>query len=118
MSLRQIREKIKSFGAGKRIYPIYTTLAITISILNAYGLGLINNLPNKSEIKIIEGLELDFDVLEEGIVGEGAFTASKNGTKYYPIGCSSVNRIKIENRVYFSSVESAEKAGYEPAKTC
>lgn len=48
----------------------------------------------------------------------GAFVASKSGTKYHPsTGCSFVDRIKPENRIYFSTEEEAQNAGYEPS-TC
>jgi hypothetical protein len=46
------------------------------------------------------------------------FMGSKNGTKYYPIGCKSANRIKDENKVYFNSVEEATDGGYSPAAGC
>ncbi len=50
--------------------------------------------------------------------GEKQIVASKNGEAYYYIWCSGAKRIKEENKVYFSSKEEAEKAGYRPAKTC
>ncbi len=46
------------------------------------------------------------------------FVASKNGTKYYPADCGSVNRIKDENKVYFNSTSAAETAGYSLSATC
>lgn len=49
---------------------------------------------------------------------QGAFVASKNGTKYYPVGCSGANRIKEENKVYFTTSKEAESAGYGKAANC
>lgn len=46
----------------------------------------------------------------------GDYVASKNGAKYYPKGCS--NRIKEENKIYFTTPADAEKAGYSLAKNC
>lgn len=46
------------------------------------------------------------------------FVASKNGTKYYPINCKSVSRIKEENKIYFESAEEAEKGGLELTTSC
>ena len=46
------------------------------------------------------------------------FVASRNGKKYYYIWCESANVIKEQNRVWFSTKEEAEKAGYEPAANC
>lgn len=48
----------------------------------------------------------------------GAFLASKNGTKYYPNGCSAANRIKPENRVWFQSEEEAQSAGFSRTTSC
>lgn len=50
--------------------------------------------------------------------GGGQYVASKTGTKYYLPWCGSANRIKEENKVWFSSKAEAEAAGYEPAKNC
>ena len=50
--------------------------------------------------------------------GSGAYVASKNGSKYYLVTCSSANRIKAENKVYFGSAQQAAAAGYTPAANC
>lgn len=49
---------------------------------------------------------------------EKIFVASKNGKKYYYAWCDSAQKIKESNRVWFSTKEEAEKAGYEPAANC
>ena len=46
------------------------------------------------------------------------FVASKTGAKYYSIGCSGINRIKEENRVYFKTEQEAIDKGYERTSTC
>jgi hypothetical protein len=46
------------------------------------------------------------------------FVASKTGTKYYPPDCSGINRIKIENRVYFATEQEAQDKGYTRTTTC
>ena len=48
----------------------------------------------------------------------GAYVASRNGAKYYPLGCGGVSRIKEENKVFFDTKASAEAAGYTPAQGC
>lgn len=40
------------------------------------------------------------------------FVASKTGKKYYPSSSATAKKIKEENRVYFTTKEEAEKAGY------
>lgn len=48
----------------------------------------------------------------------GAFFASSRGSKYYPTNCSAGKSIKVENRIYFDTRESAEKAGYTLSSSC
>ena len=49
---------------------------------------------------------------------DGKFVASKRGTVYHVVECSSAKKLKPENRVYFKSAEAAEKAGLKPCKRC
>jgi len=49
---------------------------------------------------------------------QGDFAGSKTGKTYYPISCKSLNRIKNENRVYFTTQAEAKSAGYSPSKAC
>lgn len=46
------------------------------------------------------------------------FAASKTGKVYYPNGCKGVNRIKSENRVYFSDLQQVTSKGLTLAKSC
>lgn len=48
----------------------------------------------------------------------GAFLASKNGTKYYPAGCSAANRIKEGNRVWFKTEADAQARGLTRSTSC
>lgn len=47
-----------------------------------------------------------------------AFITSKSGKVYYPAACKSINRIKPENRVYYSSSSELIARGYTLSKTC
>jgi hypothetical protein len=49
---------------------------------------------------------------------EKLFVASKNGTKYHYPWCPGALNIKEENKIWFSSKEQAEKAGYTRAGNC
>lgn len=49
---------------------------------------------------------------------EKKFVASKTGTKYYPLDCGGVNRIKEENKIYFTTEQEAINKGYERTSTC
>ena len=41
------------------------------------------------------------------------FVASKNGSKFYTIGCSAAKRIKEENKVFFRNAVEAQELGFE-----
>lgn len=49
---------------------------------------------------------------------QGNYVASKTGKTYYPKNCKSVNRIKPENRVYFTTVREAIDKGLTLSKSC
>jgi len=48
----------------------------------------------------------------------GNYFASKRGKKYYSTACFAGKTIKQENRIYFSSADEAEKAGFTPSTSC
>ena len=64
------------------------------------------------------------DQTSKGIEGSTAtngpqtYVASKNGTKYHLLYCPGAKQIKEANKIYFSTKEEAQKAGYTPASNC
>ncbi len=62
------------------------------------------------------------EAVETGVSGNrdasGSLVASKNGTKFYLPSCSGAARIKEANKVWFSSRQDAEAAGYSAAANC
>lgn len=46
------------------------------------------------------------------------YVGSRNGTKYHLLTCSGAQHIKETNKIFFSSKEDAQKAGYTPSNTC
>lgn len=55
--------------------------------------------------------------IEKNSVGKNFFASSK-GTKYYTISCSAGKTIKQENRIYFTTGEEAQQAGYTLSSRC
>ncbi|NVN97128.1 hypothetical protein HXX01_02755 [Candidatus Nomurabacteria bacterium] len=49
---------------------------------------------------------------------EKMYVASKNGKLYYGVNCSGANRIKTENKLWFSTEQEAIDAGYNKASLC
>ena len=69
---------------------------------------------NKKEISNIEDIGIERKVEQNN----KTIFASKNGTKYYFPWCSGSSRVKLENRVYYESEESAKKSGKTVAAGC
>jgi hypothetical protein len=57
-------------------------------------------------------------IQQQAMSAAGRYVGSRNGTKYHLPWCSGAARIKEENKVWFSSKEEAEAAGYTPAANC
>jgi hypothetical protein len=122
MSLKHKDKKIKSF------YPVLRFLVfINIVVYFVTLASLYKTLYTKEAIKyeissfsvpsLVNKVGKSHSVSNE-IYDENQIIASKHGTKYYYADCSGVNRIKIENRVYFDDFEAAERAGFMLAKNC
>lgn len=58
------------------------------------------------------------DVASAALVGSGKYVGAKSGKTYYFPWCSGVKRIKESNKVWFSTKEEAEVAGYKPSASC
>jgi len=48
----------------------------------------------------------------------GRVVGSKNSDKYHLPDCPGAKQISEQNKVWFDSIEAAEKAGYKPAANC
>lgn len=128
MSIHNLIYKIKSKTSIDRVTIIYLFIIIGVGI-GSFGLGRIslnNNSSENSNIVINEKENLlenqnindgDIPIMQTQSI-EKRYVASKNGKMYYNIGCSGAKRIKIENEVWFSTSEDAEKSGYTMSSTC
>ena len=117
MSIKEIALKIKS---GLEHY--FLTALIILIAFAAFGLGRLSKIEKGREpIKIVPA-SLASDELRRTtppqVVASKKFVASRNGTKYYLTSCASANRIKAENKIYFTSADEARAAGLTPAANC
>jgi hypothetical protein len=118
-----LADKIKE--VKKKIKPIEDELiiVITIVLVALIGFGLVRLYKireNKTPITIENIFENgpDKKIGERAAEMEKLFVASKSGTKYHYPWCPSALKIKEENKIWFSTREEAEKAGYTPAANC
>ena len=96
----------------------------------SFGLGMLAHTPLQDSPVIIdksalgavyEASEVATDKTPATSVSEPGtkqFVASKSGTRYHYPWCPSASQIKEENKIWFSTKEEAERAGYSPAKNC
>jgi hypothetical protein len=128
-------KKIKSFIDSNKGKDLLTILIVILVGLGSFQLGKL------SQKNTIESPKIDFtstqitqtskdasksaDIKVLGLTpetaqktGSGEYFGSNKGSKYYPINCIAGKTIKEENRIYFSSAEEAENAGYQPSDSC
>ena len=125
MSLKHKLKKIKCFYALLFILLIFNIL-VFVSLLTYLFLNLYKNdgpeyVFNAFEVAgLYKTLDLNNKIEPDNskIDETWYIMASKNGTKYYFPNCSGINRIKIENRIYFSDEQSAINKGLQKSKTC
>lgn len=101
---------------------IATVILVT---LISFGIGRLT--APKTEPIQIKNLEkanveqLKIPVQEQGsseINYQGKVVGSKNSDKYHLPDCPGAKQISEKNKIWFDSIEEAEKAGYKPAANC
>lgn len=132
MNIQELQEKIKGVGEGLAGRDLYTALLIVLVGFASFGLGRLSKAEEMRVPVRIESMSVSqsasvvsavsgAEVVEIGAVPgmeEGSLVASKGGTKYHFPWCSGAQRISEKNKIWFSSVEEARKAGYTPAANC
>lgn len=125
MIIEKIQEFIKSRELDEK--NIYIVLLIVVVAFLSFGLGKLSALDVSKYPVRIEGIHETIQqeevegsgrTLNEGISQGGLLVGSKNSTKYHHPWCAGAQRIKEENKVWFSSPEEAQSLGYSPASNC
>ena len=123
-------EKIKQFLESEIGKDILTVSIVILVGLGSFGLGRLSNTSSLPQIKANSTLASINTVASVNKASDntsstttkktnsGNYFASKNGKKYYPLGCSAGNTIKEENKIYFATEAEATAAGYEKSASC
>lgn len=126
-------EKIKLFVESEKGKDILTVIIVILVGLVSFELGRLSKEGESSGIKILSGQAVNQNaniVSTLNNMPENAFNtfdtnpnkknffASSKGSKYYSLGCSAGKTIKQENRVYFTTGEEAQVAGYTLSSSC
>jgi len=118
MNIKNFKEKIKPYEKD-----LILAAVIILVALISFGLGRLSKIEESRTPITIENLTgaihqgESLDAIQ-GLPLEKSFVASKNGTKYHYPWCPGAQSIKEENKIWFSTKEEAEKAGYQPASNC
>ena len=134
MSIADFKEKIKAFTKTEDIQTILYIVILVIVAISSFYLGRLSKNEsiyspekalNEAKTVISDQSATDTQNDQKGALGDqnkafsgGAFIAAKSGTKYYPAGCSGINKIKIENRISFQTEAEAQATGRTRSGTC
>lgn len=122
--IKEVKEKIKPLENE-----IFLVLVVIFSAFIVFGLIKLYEIRKEKTPIIIENISENNPGGNPGaamgevngfVAGNEAklFVASKNGAKYYYPWCSGAGRIKEENKIWFSSANEAQQAGFAPAANC
>lgn len=125
--ISSLLQKVKTYWEVLHEELFFVAIIMAVALIS-FGLGRLSVVSARPAIRLNTPPTISMGEpaveRQEGAVGVGAettgrnYVASKNGTKYYALWCSGVNRIKEENKIWFASPEEAERAGYGKAANC
>ncbi len=127
-------EKIKRFIESDKVKDILVVIIVILVGLGSFELGRLSKESHSQGVKIeysdpnqvngviqasnvISGVNTATLTSASNSAGKNFF-ASNRGSKYYTISCSAGKTIKQENRVWFTTGEEAEQAGYALSSSC
>jgi hypothetical protein len=125
MSIRDFLGKCKNLAVKALESDLFLVLVILLVALGSFGLGRLSMEPDKEPIRI----EYPKEQVGEGkaVLGvqsggeeasQGAYVASRTGSKYHLPNCPGALVIKAENKIWFATKADAEQSGYKPAGNC
>ena len=93
---------------------LFYGLVIVMVGITSFGLGRLSVLDFKEK----EDDAIIFTTQEIKNEADTQVVVSKNGSKYHYLWCPGAKQIKEVNKLYFSSQQEAEGAGYTRAANC
>ena len=131
-------EKIKQFLQSEKGKDILIVIIVILVGIGCFELGRLSKEDGSGDLKIeypdqntaqgANAISANIgSVSDIGLQNPGSttsntsgktFFASSKGKKYYTTGCSAGKTIKQSNRIYFSTGEEAEAAGYTLSSSC
>lgn len=117
---------IKNLIKWGRTYAIniVASLILVLVFLIGLGIGLLTNSNNPAPIIIDKNVKIGLPANGESTINkpinatDANYVASINGKAYYPVNCKAAERIKEENKIWFTNSQEAEAQGYKLAQNC
>ncbi|MBI5133781.1 MAG: hypothetical protein HZA81_00095 [Candidatus Taylorbacteria bacterium] len=131
-SIDHIRLKIKAIGDFIDKRDVYACCIVIFVGVSSFFLGRLDGIDSARPPVTIEGLSepsIPVSAAKEPALqarsqaaavglGAGKYVGSISGAKYHLPACPGAQRIAEANKVWFSTREEAEAAGYAPAANC
>lgn len=107
---------------SRKVTDVLFVLVLVLLGVSSFGLGRLSALENQqSTVAVCPSQSLTSKAAAhqaQAPTTQGQYVASKNGSVYHYPWCSGAQRIKEENKVWFTTKNAAEGAGYRPAANC
>lgn len=126
MNIHELVNKIKTLPHGETLEekPLFSrefylaSLIILVSVAS-FGLGRLSMVKNTHVPAEIVGTSV-FPSSKDNqkVVAEPLIVGAKDKGIFYFVWCSTTSLVQAENRRYFATAISAQKAGYTPATDC
>lgn len=133
--IARIREKGKTL-LDRIPEGVLTALVVILASISAFGLGILAGRADKGGEVTFETVPMEERALQNTsanalsavetvpeapiptLTTGGQYVASKKGTKYHFPWCPGAKAMNEDNKIWFSTQEEAEKAGYTKASNC
>jgi hypothetical protein len=118
-------EKIKQFFKetlqSEKGKDVLVVIIVILVGTGSFELGRLSKENASESLKILPAVATETNVsktvFDTNSTGKNFFASSK-GSKYYTTNCSAGKTIKTENRIYFTTGEEAQAAGYSLSSSC
>ncbi|MDQ5922471.1 MAG: Ada Zn binding protein [Patescibacteria group bacterium] len=141
VSIANIMQKIKYFLESDKGKSLITVIIVVLVGIGSFGLGRLSKSQENKGIDILyrdinsfiptnspDKPNLSSNSLNSVDTGKSpskpensskkGFVASRIGSRYYPLDCPAGDKLKQENKIYFSTEKEAIEKGYTKSSSC
>ncbi len=120
--INTIKQKIKQCIGDSYWDEVFWIALVVLVGLGSFSLGMLHERASQLgayPLRITHNEHIEKSIEQyQSDQQTGSFFASKNGTKVYTAECKAGDRIALENRIFFQTLEQAEALGYGVSNQC